>query len=367
MGGSTGGVWTSLTDYQIEAWGLGVLGDGGQMVVEMMAGKEAMVRGSTDGVWRLYKRKDQWGDGVPELGTLAVVECKAFAESTWKKWIGALNRGGWKAVWEAFPYYAWQISSYGHGVRYGPDAEGLGVLMVIGIKDIDDHIVDGVNHGRRVGEIVSWYIPNDELPYTRGEVKARVLKVLKRVKAGRLDFGCDVKQFPCEYYDLHEDKGANVVIGGWGSGKGSGSGTESGAEDGSAPNAIPDETILQAVINRYADARARESQAKKDREAGDKIIKEWIKNNPEMKGQTCIVSTVDEDGGKRLYSLKVEVSQVEHEAQPEEIIPAKEAWTEVIEHEATEEKIIPAKEAWTEVKRTTIKVEEVKGSSNEGA
>ena len=122
---------------------------------------------------------------------------------------------------------------------------------------------------------------------------------------------------------------------------------------------------IQACMTEFRTQLMAKQQAKasevggKNKKEGEKIIKAWIEDHPEMVGREVEVPV----GDSEVVVLKVDVGglkTVEHPAEEERIIEAREEWTETIVHPATPREVIPAKEAWVETtgtKRVTIKTE----------
>lgn len=147
------------TDLELEA--AGYVLDDGQVLVELPVGSGVRIRGHLDGI----------GD---DGDVVYVVEAKAFGESFWDKYD--------KEGITGFPYYSAQLAIY-------MAATGLPGLFVIGRKD-----TDGVVNEIRVTHF-------DEPPVNVGLVKAKVAKVERAAASGELP-GCDVKQYPCQWFHL---------------------------------------------------------------------------------------------------------------------------------------------------------------------
>lgn len=324
--------WQLLGEYEVENYGYGFYedqtgddggskdgGNGGLRQARVVVPMHGLttpteIRGALDGIAQVYATSIH---SKMELRTRAVVEAKAFSRSTWDKY----QRHGL----EAFPYYAWQVSIQHH-------ATGLPVLFVVGIKD-DEGVVQ---------EIVTDLITTP--PLGLGALKARAVKLNRLIDTGSVDFSCDYQMYPCPHLFLHDDDERAVKVR-----------VES--------EGIPDVGSLQLIGKKFAEARAAkkafEDQHAKSLKEGEKIIKDWLLDNPDMEGKEVMVPVGDGEFVKlvcEVGGLKV----VKHEAEPERVISAQEAWTETIVHPAVEEEVIPAKEEWEETtgtRRVTIRTE----------
>lgn len=312
MGQETFEEWRPLDAYDVEMQGYATFEDTGQakgqgrVVVPFHSlTPKVEIRAALDGVSRVFKSKV--GKGL-DKGTVAVVEAKAFSEATFQKW--------WKHGLEPFPYYQWQVSVQAHGT-------GLPVLFVVGVKD-DEGVVQ---------DIVTDFYP--EPPMSLGALKARVMKLGKLIDKGDLDFQCDYRMFPCPHYFLHDDEEENGKA----------------VKVRKKTEEIPDVGTLQLIAKRFAEAKAEQKRyrekVEKEVKKGEGIIKQWLLDHPEMEGEEVMVPV----GDGEVVKMKFEVSgvkEVVHEAEPERVIEAREAWVEEIHHPATEREVIPAKEAWVE-------------------
>lgn len=290
-----------LTEYEVESQGFGAVvgggedGTGGQLEVEVYGitdadGKQWVVRGHTDGIAQAFKLKLGGEANGLNLRDRVVVEAKAFSEGTYRKWRDAAEKGGLAAVWEAFPYYGWQASVYSC-------ATGLPVLFVIGVKD-----ADGV-----VQDIVTYLVPLDEMPFGKGKIKARVAKIKRGVEEGRVDIACDQATYPCPVFYLHDEDHDG----------------ERSREVRLRQEDIPDVGTLQLILAEYAEVRREEKALKKKREEGDAILKQWIKDHPEMEGDDVYV----EVGGGEKVKLRVKVEKGgEREMTEKEKEAAKKKW-----------------------------------------
>lgn len=266
--------WKLLDAYDIEAFGYGVVeqvgggsggGDGPEHADQTKViipfhglSTPSELRASLDGVAQVYASVE--GKGLP-TGTRAVAEVKAFAESTYTKWL----RHGL----EAFPYYEVQVSVQAH-------ATGLPVLFVVGIKD-----GDGV-----VQDIVTDYYPTP--PISLGKLKARVAKLNRLIEQGSLDFACpEPKMYPCPHLFLHDEEADKARV----------------EEARVRADEIPDVGVLQMVMKQYAEAKAAIDAAKPAVKEGDKIIKEWVKDHPEMAGKDLLIPVGDGEA----FNFRVDV------------------------------------------------------------
>lgn len=310
--------WRIWEPYDIEVRGLGVVSDG-QLEVTMNVPGGAIVRGHTDGIGNVWKVKDDAGVTIP-MGTVAVLEGKAFAESSWE----TFRRHGM----EKFPYYAMQNSIYMHST-------GLPLLFIIGVKD-EEGVVQTIH--------TFFYT---EPWYTIGQIKARSAKIRRLIGEGDISDPCEFEMYPCPVYYIHPDK------------------SEVAAEIRAKADEIPDVGSLQLIGKRYAEVRAQEKEIKKVRDEGDKIIKAWIKDHPEMVGKEVEIPVGD--GEAVVMTVTVDgVKEVVIPATDERIIEAKEAWSETIVHAAVPREVIPAEPERTETQgkpRVTIKTELVKSTS----
>lgn len=148
-----------------------------QFTLEIPVGSKVLIRCHLDGIGYCYA--DQVGeDGGSRVGETRVVEVKAFAQSTWDKYV----RQGIMA----FPYYSTQLAIQMYGT-------GLGAVFIVALKDEDGELTD------------QWKIDYfDEPPVNMGAIKAKVAKVEGYVARGEMP-GCDWNQYPCQYYFLHDE------------------------------------------------------------------------------------------------------------------------------------------------------------------
>lgn len=168
-----------------------VMDDSDQFTAAIPVGSSAVIKCHLDGVGELVEPP-----GVNPLGLVkmmrAVIEAKAFADSTYDKYA----KGGIMA----FPYYAWQVSVQMHST-------GLPCLFAVGLKDEDGVFQPG---GTMTVDLIT------EPPYTMTQLKMRVMKAEGMVKTAREGDGalpaCDVKMYPCPYFKFHdEDEGEAKV------------------------------------------------------------------------------------------------------------------------------------------------------------
>lgn len=145
--------------------------DGGQDELELRIGSNIVIRCHID------------GRGTHTEHGRRVIEAKAFAESTFKKWQA---KG-----FDAFPYYATQLSIY-------MEATGLPGLFAVGLKDKED---------RECKEVFTTLV--DEPPVSLTAIKARLMRV---AAARELPEKCDFEQYPCSTWFLHEDKEEPEVV-----------------------------------------------------------------------------------------------------------------------------------------------------------
>jgi hypothetical protein len=219
------------------------------------------IRMALDGVVEVHST----GEGSEwDLGEVAVAEAKAFSEGTYAKY----RRHGLAA----FPYYETQVAIQMH-------ATGEPVLFVIGIKD-DQGVVQDI--------VTDVYV---DLPMSLGKLKARVAKINRLIDAGSVDFPCPMPlMYPCPHLFLHDEDERVVEV-------------RKSVED------IPDVGVLQMILKSYGDAKAflktpEVVDAQKVIKDGDKIIKDWINDHPEMADVGLDVPV----GDGQTYKLKVKVT-----------------------------------------------------------
>lgn len=121
------------------------------------------------------------------LGRIAVVDAKAFAQSTWDKWCSAVSKG---TVWTEFPYYAWQMSFYAS--MY----DNAAIVMAIGLKDRDSLPELNLLDFR-----LDYF---EDIPIPRTKIIQRVMEVERLAARGidGLPEVCDQNKFPCPYYNM---------------------------------------------------------------------------------------------------------------------------------------------------------------------
>jgi len=154
----------------------GTIDDTGQLCLDLVVGKNAIVRCHPDGVGRRWK-KPRGEKG--ELGELRIVEAKALRDppktEPWMKGYG----------------YDWQLS-----VEMA--ASGLPGLYLVGAKGDD---------GTVKGEDVAVHLV-DRAPYTLVQIKQRVQKLVRAIEeavdAGKLTTDCSKADYPCPFYRWHD-------------------------------------------------------------------------------------------------------------------------------------------------------------------
>lgn len=145
---------------------------GGQWEMNWQIGSGCIVRGHLDELVSIYT---QTSGGY--LGK-AFIEAKAFGDSYWSKWT--------KQQWEAFTSYAWQFSCYGHGLQ-------LPGWMVVAHKQ-----------DRKITQGQMLWVPQEEMPVSRGTIIARALKIARAVREERMPETCDQQDWPCPTWYLHD-------------------------------------------------------------------------------------------------------------------------------------------------------------------
>lgn len=139
--------------------------DASQNEVELRIGSKVIVRGHVD------------AKGAHVEHGVRVIEAKALAKSSVEKW----ERKGW----DAFPYYATQLSIY-------MEATGLPGLFAIGVKE---------QESREVKTVIPVLV--DEPPVATRDIKVRLTKA---AMARELPDTCDYQHYPCSTFFLHEEK-----------------------------------------------------------------------------------------------------------------------------------------------------------------
>jgi len=166
--------WKQTDMMVVEGITGGTYDDSGQLCVELKVGTKAVVRCHPDTVVECFKTPV---DSDVVLGERRVVEAKALAKS-----------------WTFDRFYrekaAWQTS-----VEVA--TTGLPLLFVVGWKDPETKIVtDDVE-----------YIVPDKPIYTKGQIIARVMKLVRTIEAIEAGTGelpeCDYAMYPCGFYALH--------------------------------------------------------------------------------------------------------------------------------------------------------------------
>lgn len=125
-------------------------------------------------------------------GFTSLIDAKAFAPSTWEKWVSKR--------FDAFPYYAWSMTIYQTLLKsqlgFAPP-----IVMAIGLKNME-----AANEGRIVLDDFRLDVFT-EPPMQFGTILQRILQV-EKVAAGGIDNmpgKCDRPQWPCPYvfYPFH--------------------------------------------------------------------------------------------------------------------------------------------------------------------
>lgn len=146
--------------------------DDGQLYVQVNVGTRVVIRGHADGIATCYKAPVYDTDW--KVRDKRVVEVKCVTEDY-----------GHTIIQKLPPMYAWQVSVYGGFYQ-------LPVMLALGIKDDTGTVVNVVT------EMI------DELPYTMGQVKARVMYAEQCIESGELP-NCDAKMWPCPFAWLCDD------------------------------------------------------------------------------------------------------------------------------------------------------------------
>lgn len=189
-----------------------------QEEVEVAITDNILIRGHTDGRGR--------DDEELEAG----LEAKKLGPSLWKKWDSGLA-----SFWSACPYYRDQLTVYMHG-------SGLPFLYAVGQWDPDE---------KKIVQVQTKLIPTP--PGDINEIKARVLRVEARFMGSEVP-ECDGKgMWPCPVYYLHDEEEREQV---------------------------EDEELEEAVAQ-YLDARDVEKDARSNKEAAMRRIKELMEDQPE--------------------------------------------------------------------------------------
>lgn len=168
--------WKPLDAGIIEAYGFD-RDASGQLCTELKVGTKALIRCHPDEVMQCFKTTEESRLAGAEVGQRRVVEAKALAKS-----------------WTFDRFYrekaAWQTS-----VEVA--TTGLPLLFVVGWKDPETKIVtDDVE-----------YIVPDKPIYSKGQIIARVMKLVRAIEAIEAGTGelpeCDYAMYPCGFYALH--------------------------------------------------------------------------------------------------------------------------------------------------------------------
>lgn len=168
--------------------------DDGQFTIEIPVGLNWVVRGHGDGVAQCFEQTSTGIEPPRWIGKRVVVEAKFLGPDYFRKFL--------KHGISAFPYYEWQVSTYGMST-------GLDVMFIVGEKLRRD---DG--QAPDVGRVKVVHIRNSDLPVKLAQLKMRVMKIGKMVEVARRDgidalgLGeCDGKaQYPCAFYPFHAEK-----------------------------------------------------------------------------------------------------------------------------------------------------------------
>lgn len=165
-----------------------------------VAGGRARIRCHIDGIAQVFTLAGM-SHGVDHpsglaIGDRVVVEAKFFGDAYWNKWM----KGGY----DTFPVYATQRDIIHMG-------SGLPILMVVGHKVRAPGDVDDVT----LGEVDVRLVWPDAS--SQAKVRLRAMKVMAAydqcVAEGVRDWSellrvagaCDVDQYPCPFFQLHED------------------------------------------------------------------------------------------------------------------------------------------------------------------
>jgi hypothetical protein len=164
----------------------------GQFTVEIPVGKTALIRGHMDGIG-LVENGRRFNVGAPKgtgRGVEFVVEAKAFGVSYFDKAAKHATKGILRPTWlNDFPYYAMQASIYMHGT-------GLPLLFAVARKDDAGLVTED-------SEVLYGWL--DVAPISLAKIKAKVTRVLRVAESGD-EVVCKTVQYPCPFYDLHDDK-----------------------------------------------------------------------------------------------------------------------------------------------------------------
>jgi len=166
--------------------------DDGQFTIEIPVGLNWVVRGHGDGIAECF---EQPVDAPVDFrnNRRCVVEAKFLGPDYFRKFL--------KHGISAFPYYEWQVSTYGMST-------GLDVMFIVGEKLRRD---DG--QAPDVGRVEVVHIRNSDLPVKLAQLKMRVMKIGKMIETAQRDgidalgLGeCDGKaQYPCAFYPFHAE------------------------------------------------------------------------------------------------------------------------------------------------------------------
>lgn len=157
----------------------GTINRTGQIRTEWGVGRH-IVRCHPDGIVVKMDRGNRVEAGKHgwSTGDLAVLECKAFARSTFDKWL--------KQGLDVIAVYPWQVAVEMLTTK-------LPCLYVVGLKD-EDGMVESIH--------LRWY---DVPPRSELDIMRKVLRVVKAAEAcgaGAEVAACAESQFPCAFYQL---------------------------------------------------------------------------------------------------------------------------------------------------------------------
>jgi len=222
---------------------LGVLDDD-QFTVEWTVGNvggyPVVIRGHMDGIAQCFAA---CADGEMATGVRVVEEAKLLGPDYYRKW---LTKG-----WDAFPYYATQVSIYGY-------ATGLPVAFIVGQKIREDGDGEGVEGGVRIPNVHVTWVEGNVLPVRRGQIMARALKLAKQIvdaKNGGDMPVCTSADYPCPFVYLHDE-----ADGAAGDARKKAAKKDAGVREITVPES--DGAILRRLAANYADAQKAEAAAK---------------------------------------------------------------------------------------------------------
>lgn len=159
--------------------------DDGQFLVEIPLGERVLIRCHLDGMAVCVNPKADGGFFGLKKGMAVVVEVKGFGQSFWDKF----DRDGIAG----FPYYATQVSIQMHGT-------GLPCMFVVAKKGDDGKLERGDD-----GKLVTRVVYYREAPVSLAQIKVRIARAEGHVARGMMP-ECDYRQYPCQYFWLHDDE-----------------------------------------------------------------------------------------------------------------------------------------------------------------